>query len=240
MQHLGENALSVMTEHWSTWVTEADIESAHQAGINHLRIPVGYWAFLDNTENEPYLFKSGQLQFLEDCLGWAYKRGMYAIIDLVRSWTSGCSLRKSGLTRLSCSLPHSTACPVRRMVRHPTSRLRLPYQPAGDCADKAPFCFYQARSQVVTAPPTLPSSAQLSKQGAMRLLMRLWPGSQPARTALLSRHSSWPTSRAHTRTTSSPLFALTTSAATRRLASLRHPSQCSSTMGACGACYCCG
>lgn len=82
MQHLGENALSVMTEHWSTWVTEADIESAHQAGINHLRIPVGYWAFLDNTQNEPYLFKSGQLQFLEDCLGWAYKRGMYAIIDL--------------------------------------------------------------------------------------------------------------------------------------------------------------
>ena len=92
MQHLGENALSVMTEHWSTWVTEADIESAHQAGINHLRIPVGYWAFLDNTENEPYLFKSGQLQFLEDCLGWAYKRGMYAIIDLVRSSSeAGCS-----------------------------------------------------------------------------------------------------------------------------------------------------
>lgn len=73
-----------MQQHWSSWFTEADVESAYQAGINHLRLPVGYWAFLDSSQSqgEPYLFNAGQLDYLQQALGWAYKRNMYAIIDL--------------------------------------------------------------------------------------------------------------------------------------------------------------
>lgn len=41
MQKLGDNARSVMTEHYETWITEDDIEKIHQAGMNHIRIPVG-------------------------------------------------------------------------------------------------------------------------------------------------------------------------------------------------------
>lgn len=41
MQVLGDNARSVMTQHYETWITEDDIETIHQAGMNHIRIPVG-------------------------------------------------------------------------------------------------------------------------------------------------------------------------------------------------------
>lgn len=41
MQKLGDNARSVMTEHYETWITEDDIEKIYQAGMNHIRIPVG-------------------------------------------------------------------------------------------------------------------------------------------------------------------------------------------------------
>ena len=41
MQKLGDNARSVMTEHYETWIVEDDIEKIHQAGMNHIRIPVG-------------------------------------------------------------------------------------------------------------------------------------------------------------------------------------------------------
>lgn len=45
MQVLGDRAQEVMTEHYETWVTEDDIEQLHQAGMNHLRIPVGEYFF---------------------------------------------------------------------------------------------------------------------------------------------------------------------------------------------------
>lgn len=41
MLALGDNATAVMKQHWDTWITEDDIETAYQAGINHLRIPIG-------------------------------------------------------------------------------------------------------------------------------------------------------------------------------------------------------
>jgi len=82
MLQLGDNALKTMQGHWSTFFTEADIEAAHQAGINHLRIPVGFWAFIDTIPGEPYLSKAGQLDYLEQAMEWAHKRNMYVVVDL--------------------------------------------------------------------------------------------------------------------------------------------------------------
>lgn len=82
MLQLGDKALSTMQEHWSTFFTEADIEAAHQAGINHLRIPLGFWAFIDTIPGEPYLSKAGQLDYLQQAMEWAYKRNMYVVVDL--------------------------------------------------------------------------------------------------------------------------------------------------------------
>lgn len=53
----------------------------YQQGINHLRIPTGFWAWIPTVAGEPYA-NIGQVAQVERILGYAYKRGMYALIDL--------------------------------------------------------------------------------------------------------------------------------------------------------------
>ncbi|MBW0524958.1 hypothetical protein O181_064673 [Austropuccinia psidii MF-1] len=78
---LGSNASKVLEEHWSSWVTEIDVEKAFQAGINTFRVPLGYWAFIPTVSPEPYLTK-GQLAHLENLCKWSYDRNIYLILDL--------------------------------------------------------------------------------------------------------------------------------------------------------------
>lgn len=48
-------------------------------GINQLRIPTGYWAWIPTLENEPYLNRTDIYQYyINRVLSWAYDRGMYA------------------------------------------------------------------------------------------------------------------------------------------------------------------
>ena len=37
----GSNAVSIMKQHYDTWLTEADVDTMQKAGINALRIPIG-------------------------------------------------------------------------------------------------------------------------------------------------------------------------------------------------------
>ena len=54
-KHLGyTEAAKRLKNHWETWVTEADISALKKAGINHLRIPFGYWA-IENPTGEPWV-----------------------------------------------------------------------------------------------------------------------------------------------------------------------------------------
>jgi len=75
-------ALSALKDHWNSWVQESDIDTLHSIGINSVRIPIGYWAFVPVVQGEPYLAQSGQTDQLQKVLGWLYDRGMYAMIDL--------------------------------------------------------------------------------------------------------------------------------------------------------------
>jgi glucan 1,3-beta-glucosidase len=47
--------------------------------LNHVRIPIGYWAF-DVSAGEPYI--QGQLPYLTRAIGWAQKYGLKVIVDL--------------------------------------------------------------------------------------------------------------------------------------------------------------
>ncbi|CAG8763699.1 34928_t:CDS:2, partial [Racocetra persica] len=40
-----DEAKRQLHDHWSSWVTEHDIKKLASYGLNHLRIPVGYWSF---------------------------------------------------------------------------------------------------------------------------------------------------------------------------------------------------
>lgn len=49
------------------------------AGLNAVRIPVGYWA-VDVREDEPYV--SGQYPYLIQAVQWAHEFGLQVMIDL--------------------------------------------------------------------------------------------------------------------------------------------------------------
>ncbi|KAK0216153.1 exo-beta-1,3-glucanase [Armillaria fumosa] len=74
-----DTAGNALTEHWDTWITESDFIGIAAAGLNHVRIPIGYWAF-NVTEDEPYV--QGQVSYLQKALGWAAAHGLQVIIDL--------------------------------------------------------------------------------------------------------------------------------------------------------------
>lgn len=47
--------------------------------MNHVRIPIGYWAW-DVSGGEPFV--QGQLPYLTKAIGWASKYGLKVIVDL--------------------------------------------------------------------------------------------------------------------------------------------------------------
>ncbi|KAF9070831.1 exo-beta-1,3-glucanase [Rhodocollybia butyracea] len=71
-------ALAVLQNHWNTWITESDFQAIAAAGLNHVRLPIGFWAF-DVSGGEPYI--QGQLPFLQKAITWAGNTGL----KLVRS-----------------------------------------------------------------------------------------------------------------------------------------------------------
>ncbi|KAF7307162.1 Glycoside hydrolase family 5 protein [Mycena indigotica] len=74
-----EIAKATLTKHWDTFITEADFAAIKAAGLNHVRLPIGYWAF-EVGPGEPYI--SGQLPYLSKAIQWATNQGLKLIIDL--------------------------------------------------------------------------------------------------------------------------------------------------------------
>ncbi|KAH9947128.1 exo-beta-1,3-glucanase [Amylocystis lapponica] len=72
-------ATSVLQNHWKTWITEQDFIDIAAAGLNHVRLPIGFWAW-DVSGGEPYI--QGQLDYLNDAVSWAGNHGLYVIVDL--------------------------------------------------------------------------------------------------------------------------------------------------------------
>ncbi|KAL7422509.1 hypothetical protein Q5752_003157 [Cryptotrichosporon argae] len=74
-----DTALAALTTHWDTWITETDFANIAAAGLNHVRIPIGYWAY-DVSDGEPYV--QGQAAYLEQAIGWARNHGLKVMVDL--------------------------------------------------------------------------------------------------------------------------------------------------------------
>ena len=68
--------------HYETWFTEDDMRQIAAAGLNHVRIPVPFWAFGEtNRPNEPYR-TFNQYSKLIQAVGWAKKYNLKVWIDL--------------------------------------------------------------------------------------------------------------------------------------------------------------
>jgi len=68
-----------LTQHWQTWITQADFTEIAAVGLNHVRIPIGYWA-LNPLDGDPYV--QGQLPILDQAIGWARTAGLKVLLDV--------------------------------------------------------------------------------------------------------------------------------------------------------------
>ncbi len=74
-----DEALSRLSNHWSTFITEDDFSTIAGYGFNLVRIPIGYWAF-QLLDDDPYV--QGQVEYLDKAIGWARDAGLKVWIDL--------------------------------------------------------------------------------------------------------------------------------------------------------------
>lgn len=79
-QTLGSGeAYNRLSKHWDTWISEDDLHQIAAAGMNHIRIPIGYWSVIKD-DNAPYV--QGAYEFLGRALDWANGAGLKVMIDL--------------------------------------------------------------------------------------------------------------------------------------------------------------
>lgn len=74
-----KKAQQVLKQHWSSFYAASDFKAMAAAGLNHVRIPVGFW-ILDIKGSEPYV--NGQMPYLQSAVMWAKANGLSVIIDL--------------------------------------------------------------------------------------------------------------------------------------------------------------
>ncbi|KAI0594196.1 putative Exo-beta-1,3-glucanase [Biscogniauxia sp. FL1348] len=79
-QTLGADAAAkLLDQHWSTWITQVDMDDIASKGLNFVRIPVGYWSVAP-LEGDPYL--QGAYKYLGMALDWAKSSNLKVMIDL--------------------------------------------------------------------------------------------------------------------------------------------------------------
>lgn len=75
-----DNLRKKMTEHYDTFITEQDFANIAAAGLNWVRLPIGFWAF-ETYANEPYL-QGVSWNYVLKAIQWARKYGLRINLDL--------------------------------------------------------------------------------------------------------------------------------------------------------------
>ncbi|KAL4917966.1 putative cellulase [Aspergillus aurantiobrunneus] len=77
----GSQCSAVLERRYATWITTAVIDDLYEAGVNTLRIPTTYAAWVDVPGSQ--LYTGNQVSFLENIATYAItKYGMHIIIDI--------------------------------------------------------------------------------------------------------------------------------------------------------------
>lgn len=75
-----EEAAKRLHNHWSTFYTESDFyDMVNKYGLNHVRIPIGYWAFKPLAD-DPYV--QGAEEYFDKAIEWARAAGLKVWVDL--------------------------------------------------------------------------------------------------------------------------------------------------------------
>ncbi|KAH9900407.1 endo-beta-1,6-glucanase [Xylariomycetidae sp. FL2044] len=76
-----DKADSAFQKHWGSWITEGDLDQMKDAGLNAVRIPIGFWMDESLVNKGEYYPKGGEKYLLQVC-GWASDRGMYIMLEM--------------------------------------------------------------------------------------------------------------------------------------------------------------
>lgn len=79
-QKLGSNAVRMMENHYATFITKADFKAIKDAGLDHVRIPYGYWA-VKTYSGDPYV-ESVSWRYLLRAIEWCREYGLRVNLDL--------------------------------------------------------------------------------------------------------------------------------------------------------------
>jgi glucan 1,3-beta-glucosidase len=76
-----QHSLIVLEAHWASWVSPDELYRLSRAGINTVRIPVGYWMF-DIEPGEPWVGAERSWHYLVQGLRWAKEFNLEVVLDL--------------------------------------------------------------------------------------------------------------------------------------------------------------
>ncbi|KAJ8588372.1 glycoside hydrolase family 5 protein [Rhizopogon salebrosus TDB-379] len=72
---------ATFAKHWDTWFTQDDINALKAAGINTVRVPLGYWIVEALVDRSQEWYPRGGLGYLRRGLNWLQDAGIQAILD---------------------------------------------------------------------------------------------------------------------------------------------------------------
>jgi aryl-phospho-beta-D-glucosidase BglC (GH1 family) len=67
-------------QHLNNFITEKDFKIVKDWGFNTVRLPVDYTLF--ESDDEPFRYDENKLKYIDKCVQWAEKNGLYIIVDL--------------------------------------------------------------------------------------------------------------------------------------------------------------
>ena len=70
-----------ITAHRDSWVTEADFATMAAAGINAVRLPIGFWVVADSAADAAP-FVEGGLRYVDKAMEWGAAHGIGVLIDM--------------------------------------------------------------------------------------------------------------------------------------------------------------
>lgn len=79
---LGQSAADTgFNKHYAGWITPQEIQKIHDAGLNTIRIPIGYWSLRELVDSSEH-FPNMDLKYLDAVIQKAADLGMFVVMDL--------------------------------------------------------------------------------------------------------------------------------------------------------------
>lgn len=76
-----DTADAKFAQHWATWFTQDDVNALKAAGINTVRLPLGYWIVEALVDRDTEHYPRGGMKFLAEGLMWLRDAGIQVILD---------------------------------------------------------------------------------------------------------------------------------------------------------------